>query len=76
MAQKIAVEVMECNSGTSKKGNAYNVALVRIPAKDGRVGKIFSDVALPVGVVEVEFELAPNTEMFLSPRIRKVAGKS
>jgi len=74
--QKIDVEVMECSSGVSKKGNAYNVALVRIPAKDGRVGKIFSDVALPVGTVSVEFELAPNSEMFLSPRIRKVSTKS
>lgn len=64
------IEVFECVSGVSKKGNAYNIAVVR--DEDGRVGKMFSDVKLPNGRVEVEVELAPNQEMFLTPRITKV----
>jgi len=69
---KIELDVLECQSGVAKKsGRAYNIALVRIPARDGRVGKIFSDVALsPDTDVEVELEVAPNQEMFLSPRIK------
>jgi len=71
---KINVDVLECKGGVSKKGNAYNIALVRIPARDGRVGKIFSDVALePDTDVEVVLEIAPNAEMFLSPRIKSLA---
>lgn len=70
---EIKVDVLECNSGVSKKGNAYNVALCRIPATDGRVGKIFSDVKLDIGEeIGVEIDLAPNSEMFLSPRIRQL----
>lgn len=67
---KVKVEVLECNSGVSKKGNAYNIALVRV---DGRVGKVFSDVALKPSdkPLEVELELAPNSEMFLSPKVRQ-----
>jgi len=71
---KLEIDVLECNSGVSKKGNAYNIALVRIPSKSGRVGKIFSDVPLQPDIdVAVELELAPNAEMFLSPRVRKLA---
>lgn len=72
---KIAIDVLECQSGVAKKsGNAYNVALIRIPARDGRVGKVFSDIPLkPDTDVEVELEVAPNQEMFLSPRIRGLA---
>jgi len=70
---QISLDVLECQSGVSKKGNAYNVALVRIPARDGRVGKLFSDVKLePDTDVKVELDIAPNAEMFLSPRIKKL----
>jgi len=70
---KIKVDVLECTSGTSKKGNAYNIALVRIPSGSGRVGKIFSDVKLESDIeVEVDLSLAPNQEMFISPRITEV----
>jgi len=69
------VEVLECQSGVSKKGNAYNIALVKIPAGDlGRVGKVFSDIPLSPGKQKLEVELSPNSEMFLSPRIRKAKG--
>jgi len=71
---KIQVDVLECQSGVSKKGNAYNIALVRIPARDGRVGKIFSDIKLePDTDVGVVMDVAPNAEMFLSPRIKSLA---
>jgi len=63
------IEVFECKSGVSKKGNAYNIALVKI---DERMGKVFSDVALPIGVCKVKIDLSPNTEMFLTPRIRAI----
>lgn len=63
------IEVFECNSGISKKGNPYNIALVRI---DGKVGKLFSDVALPSGKVKVEVEMSANREMFLTPKISKL----
>jgi len=43
---KMKVDVLECASGVSKKGNAYNIALVRVPSGTGRVGKVFSDVKL------------------------------
>jgi len=70
---QIQIDVLECNSGVSKKGNAYNIALVRMPSGNGRVGKVFSDVPLQSDTdVEVELELAPNSEMFLSPRIKSV----
>lgn len=61
--------VLECKSGVSKKGNAYHIALVRIA---GSVGKVFSDVALPVSDKEitVDLQLSSNQEMFLSPRIK------
>jgi len=73
---KLAIDVLECQSGMSKKGNAYNVALVRIPARDGRVGKLFSDVKLePDTDVDVELVISPNAEMFLSPRIKGLADK-
>lgn len=63
-------DVLECNSGVSKAGRAYNIALVRI---DGRVGKVFSDVPLKVEEnVEFDLSLAPNQEMFLSPRVKTV----
>lgn len=65
------IDVLECQSGVSKKGNAYNVALVRVPSGKGRVGKIFSDVALrPDTDVPVVVEMSPNAEMFLSLRIK------
>jgi len=65
--------VLECASGVSKKGSAYNIALVRFPSGKGRVGKVFSDVALPLDVdLEVELDLSPNAEMFLTPRVRKI----
>jgi hypothetical protein len=67
---KLVVDVLECNSGVSKAGRAYNVALVRY---DGRVGKVFSDVPLKVGDgQDVDLSLAPNQEMFLAPRIKSV----
>jgi len=63
-------DVLECNSGVSKAGRAYNIALVRV---DGRVGKVFSDVPLKTGEsVEFELSLAPNQEMFLSPRVKSL----
>jgi len=69
----LKVDVLECQSGVSKKGNAYNIALVRVPSGVGRVGKLFSDIKLePDTDVEVNLEIAPNAEMFLSPRIRKM----
>lgn len=68
---KVTVDVLECNSGVSKAGKPYNVALVRIPSRDGRVGKLFSDVALkPDTDVEIDLVIAPNQEMFLSPRVK------
>lgn len=67
------IEVFECNSGVAKAtGNAYNIVLARI---DDRVGKVFSDVPLPKGNVEVEMALSPNREMFLTPKIAKVLSK-
>jgi len=65
------VEVLECNSGVSKKGRAYNVALVRL---EGRVGKIFSDVPLVPSSekVKVDVVIQPNAELFLSPAIKRV----
>jgi len=67
------IDVLECNSGVSKKGKAYNIALVRIPSRNGRVGKVFSDIKLnPDTDVEVVIDLSPNVEMFLSPRIKSV----
>lgn len=69
------VQVLECQSGVAKKtGNAYNIALVRT---DGRVGKVFSDVPLQVSdrEIEVQLVLAPNTEMFLTPRIKAIVQK-
>lgn len=68
---QVKVEVLACQSGVSKKGNAYNIALVRV---DDKVGKVFSDISLPVSnkIVNVDLDLSPNTEMFLGPRIRKV----
>jgi len=71
---KIGIDVLECQSGVAKKsGRAYNIALVRLPSGNGRVGKVFSDVELePDTDVEVELELAPNQEMFLSPRIKSL----
>lgn len=65
------IEVLECNSGVSKKGNAYNVLLARV---EGRVGKLFSDVGLPLGAHRVEIQIAPNAEMFLTPRVKGVEG--
>lgn len=63
-------DVLECNSGVSKAGRTYNIALVRV---DGRVGKVFSDVPLKVEEgVDLEINLAPNQEMFLSPRVKAV----
>jgi hypothetical protein len=69
---RITVEVLECKSGVSKKGNAYNIALVR--GADGNVGKVFSDVALKPSAdpIEVNLDLSSNQEMFLTPRIRSV----
>jgi len=68
---KIVVDVLECKNGVSKKGNAYSIALIRVPSGNGRVGKVFSDTPLePDTDVEVELEIAPNSEMFLSPRIK------
>jgi len=70
---KQTIDVLECNSGTSKKGNAYNIALIRCPSGDGRVGKVFSDVKLPIDAdVEVDLVLEPNQEMFLSPTIKQI----
>jgi len=71
---KQQIDVLECQSGVSKaKGKPYNIALVRIPAGSGRVGKIFSDVRIdPADDVSVELEIVPNSEMFLSPTIRSV----
>lgn len=70
---KIEIDVLECKGGVSKKGNAYNIALVRVPSGNGRVGKVFSDVALePDTDVEVELDISPNQEMFLSPRIKSL----
>lgn len=68
MDQIVTVEVLECSSGVSKKGRAYNIALVRLGE---RVGKIFSDVALEVSnkPVKVKIAFAPNSEMFLSAKI-------
>ena len=63
------IEVFECNSGVSKKGNPYNIAQIRF---DDKVGKLFSDVALPSGKVKVEIEMSANREMFLSPHITKI----
>lgn len=65
------VVVLECKSGVSKKGNQYNIALVRVA---GTVGKVFSDVALPVSEKEiaVDMTLGSNQEMFLTPRIKGV----
>lgn len=69
------VDVLECQSGVAKSsGRPYNIALVRLPSRDGRVGKIFSDVPLkPDTDVEVDLDIAPNQEMFLSPRIKGLA---
>jgi len=67
------VVVLECQSGVAKKsGNPYNIALIK--TDKGRVGKVFSDVALQASdkVIEVELELAPNREMFLTPSIRSI----
>lgn len=66
------VEVLECNSGVSKKGRPYNVALVRL---EGRVGKVFSDVPLTPSStpLRVEVSIAPNAELFLSPAIKSIA---
>jgi len=63
------IVVLECKSGVSKKGNAYDIALVRV---SGSVGKVFSDVALPVSdkEISVDLQLASNQEMFLTPRIK------
>jgi len=63
------IVVLECKSGVSKKGNAYHIALVRV---SGSVGKVFSDVALPVSdkEISVDLQLASNQEMFLTPRIK------
>jgi len=73
---EMRIDVLESKTGTSKRGNAYTIALVRLPAGEGRVGKVFSDVGLEVANdVMVEVALEPNTEMFLSPRIRKVVGE-
>jgi len=70
--------VLECQSGVAKKsGNAYNIALIR-DVQSKRVGKVFSDIPLVASdkEVDVEIELAPNSEMFLTPRIKKlVQGK-
>lgn len=70
------VTVLECQSGVaSKSGRAYNIALIRTDS--GRVGKVFSDVPLQVSdrVVDVDLQLAPNKEMFLSPSIKSVNQK-
>lgn len=73
---EIRVDVLESKTATSKKGNQYTIALVRLPSGDGRVGKVFSDVALEVeDDVGVELAIEPNTEMFLTPRIRKVVSE-
>jgi len=66
----VKADVLECASGVSKAGRAYNIALVRV---DGRVGKVFSDVPLKVeDNIELDLSLAPNQEMFLSPRVKGV----
>jgi len=68
------VIVMECQSGVAKQsGRAYNIALVRV-VEGGRVGKVFSDVPLAVSDKEqdVDLVLAPNQEMFLTPRVKSV----
>lgn len=66
------VVVLECKSGISKKGNPYHIALVRVA---GAVGKVFSDLALPVTdkEISVDLVLASNQEMFLSPRIKGIS---
>lgn len=73
MSMQIRLDVLECNSGVSKAGRPYNVALVRI---DGRVGKVFSDLPLKQGTEPlVEMQIAPNNEMFLTPRIKSVVAE-
>lgn len=66
---KTKIEVLECKSGTSKKGNPYNIALIRA---EGRVGRVFSDVPLKEGECVVEIQLAPNQQLYLSPTITSI----
>lgn len=61
------VKILECKSGVSKKGNAYNIALIQT---DDGVGKVFSDLPFKKNEeVDVDIKLQANQEMFLSPRI-------
>jgi len=67
----IEAEVLECKSGVSKTGRAYNIALIRA---NGVVGKLFSDVPLTVssGPQTLQIELSSNNELFLSPKVKGV----
>jgi len=71
---QLECEVLECQSGVAKKtGNAYNIALIRYPVGDGRVGKVFSDVPLAPGKQKLELVLKPSSsDMFLSLSVAKV----
>jgi len=69
---EVRIDVFECKSGVSKKGNAYHIALVKF--QGGAVGKIFSDVSIPTGNdLLVKVDLSTNQEMFLTPRIKSVS---
>jgi len=70
---EIKVDVLECSSGTSKKGNAYNILVLRYPSGNGRIVKVFSDIAIEAGIdIDVEVDLAPNQDMFMTPRVKEV----
>lgn len=69
---KVDIEVLECQSGTSKKGRAYNIVLCRMGEK---VGKIFSDVALEKSakLQKVVLQVSTNSELFLGLKIASKA---
>jgi len=71
----VKIEVLECMTGVSKKsGRAYNIVLARL--ETGKVGKFFSDVALPVGFKgNVDLKLSPNAEMSFGVGLVKVSEK-
>jgi len=60
------IEVFECTTGVGKtSGKPYNIVLARV---QGKVGKFFSDVAMPVGMVKVNVEMGTNREMYFTPK--------
>jgi len=72
------LEILECHSGVGKNsGKPYHIVLARVE-DSGRVGKMFSDVALEVtGKVEdFDVELAPDKTLNFSPSIKGLAVKA